>query len=143
MSLREASDRMEASYRHTQRLKGVVARSGPRKLTHGNTERCSGTAVDGSPAEDPGLIWHRVCSLQLHPFHREAFNRPRDSNQAGDGQKDSRGAGIVPWRRRRPPRHRFRRARKPKQGMMVLWDGPCTGAWGQASSVLSLSSHRS
>ncbi len=94
LSLREASDRMEASYRHTQRLKGVVARSGPRKLTHGNTERCSGTAVDGSPAEDPGLIWHRVCSLQLHPFHREAFNRPRDSNQAGDGQKDSRGLAL-------------------------------------------------
>ncbi len=47
LSLRKANDRMEVSYRHAQYLKGVVARNGPRKLTHGNTETCPGNAVDG------------------------------------------------------------------------------------------------
>ena len=35
ISLREASDRMHVSYQHAKRLKGVVARDGPKGLIHG------------------------------------------------------------------------------------------------------------
>jgi hypothetical protein len=46
LSLREASDRMQVSYRHAKRLKGVVARDGPRGLIHGNTGRRPFNAID-------------------------------------------------------------------------------------------------
>jgi hypothetical protein len=39
ISSREASDRIKIRYRHAKRLKGVVARDGPRGLVHGNTGR--------------------------------------------------------------------------------------------------------
>ena len=45
LSLREASDRMKISYRHAKRLKGVVARDGPRGLVHGNTGRRPANAI--------------------------------------------------------------------------------------------------
>lgn len=38
-------------------------------------------------------------------------------------RKIPREAGILPKRRRRPPRHRSRRAYRPQKRMMVLWDG--------------------
>jgi transposase len=45
LSLREASDRMQLSYRHAKRLKGIVARDGPRGLIHGNTGRNPANAI--------------------------------------------------------------------------------------------------
>ena len=45
VSLREASDRMEISYQHAKRLKGVVARDGPGGLVHGNTVRRPGNVL--------------------------------------------------------------------------------------------------
>ncbi|NIS63275.1 MAG: hypothetical protein GTO13_22065, partial [Proteobacteria bacterium] len=45
LSLREASRRMQVSYRHAKRLKGVVARDGPRGLVHGNTGRRPANAI--------------------------------------------------------------------------------------------------
>jgi hypothetical protein len=44
--LREASERMEVSYRHANRLKVVVlGRNGPRGLIHGNTGRTPASAI--------------------------------------------------------------------------------------------------
>jgi len=45
LSLREASDRMQVSYRHAKRLKHVVTRDGLRGLIHGNTGRRPANAI--------------------------------------------------------------------------------------------------
>lgn len=45
LSLREVTERMEVSYCHAKRLKGVVAPDGPRGLIHGNTGRRSANAI--------------------------------------------------------------------------------------------------
>lgn len=124
ISLREATDRMQVSYRHAKRLNGVVARDGPRGLVHGNTGRCPGNAVDGhlrqkivalSRTEYASFndihFTEKLASVEGIRISRETIRKIR------------REAGISPKRRRMPPRHRFRRALRPQQGMMVLWDG--------------------
>ena len=45
LSWREASDRMQLSYRHAKRLKGAVARDGPGGLIHGNTGKRPANAI--------------------------------------------------------------------------------------------------
>ena len=124
LSLREASDRMRVSYRHAKRLKGVVARDGPRGLIHGNTGR--------RPANAIGMELRQKI-LELSRTEYGCFNDTHFTEKllTVEGIRISRetvrtirrGAGILPKRRRRPRRHRSRRARKPQQGMMVLWDG--------------------
>lgn len=124
MSLREASGRMEVSYRHAKRLKHVVARDGPGGLIHGNTGRRPTNAialelrqkvVEFSRTEDAlfndSHFTEKLATVEGIRIGRETARRIR------------REAGIVPMRRRRPPRHRFRRARRPHEGMMVLWNG--------------------
>jgi transposase len=124
MSLKEASEHMEISYRHAKRLKRVVARDGPRGLIHGNTGRRPANAI---------ALELRQKIVQLSRTEYGLFNDTHFTEKlsASEGihlnretvRKIRRGAGIFPKRRRRPPRHRSRRARRPQEGMMVLWDG--------------------
>jgi transposase len=124
LSLREASDRMQLSYRHTKRLKEVVARDGPRGLIHGNTGKRTANAIG---------MELRQKILELSRTEYGCFNDKHFTEKLSmvEGIRVSRetirsirrGAGILPKRRRRPVRHRSRRARKPHVGMMVLWDG--------------------
>ena len=115
---------MQVSYRHAKRLKGVAARDGPGGLVHGNTGRRPINAI-GMELRQKILELSRTEYASFNDTHftekllvvegirisRETLRRIR------------RQAGILPKRRRRPPRHRSRRARKPHEGMMVLWDG--------------------
>lgn len=96
----------------------------PRGLIHGNTGRCPGNAVDGHLREKIVALFRteydsfndthfteKLASVEGIRISRETIRRI------------SREAGMVPKRRRRPPWHRPHRARKPQEGMMVLWDG--------------------
>jgi len=122
--LRAASDRMQISYRHAKRFKGGAARDGPRGLVHGNTERCPGNAVDGHLRE-------KIVALSRTEY--DSFNdthfteklasvegirisRKQSEGSAGGRVWCPKDAGGLPW-------HRPHRARKPHEGMMVLWDG--------------------
>ena len=124
MTLREASERMEVSYRHAKRLKHVVARDGPGGLIHGNTGRRPTNAI--------GLELRRKI-VELSRTEYALFNDTHFTEKLATvegirigretARRIRREAGILPKRRRRPARHRSRRARRPQQGMMVLWDG--------------------
>jgi transposase len=115
---REASRRMQVSYRHAKRLKGVVARDGPRGLIHGNTGR--------RPIKAIGMELRQKI-LELSRTEYASFNDTHFTEKllVVEGIRISwemvrrirRQVGIVPKRRRRPPRHRSRRARKPHEGM--------------------------
>jgi transposase len=124
MSLREATEGLGVSYRHAKRLKHVVARDGPGGLVHGNRAR--------RPANAIGLdVRQRIVELsrgQYSCFNDTHFTEKLGTEQGIEVSRETvrkirRQAGILPKRRRRPPRHRSRRARKPQEGMMVLWDG--------------------
>jgi transposase len=123
-TLREVVQAMDVSYRHAKRLKGVVARDGPRGLVHGNRGRRPANAIG---------IEVRQKIVELSRTEYGLFNDTHFTEKlaAVEGIRISREtvrtirrqAGIFPKRRRRPARHRSRRARKPHEGMMVLWDG--------------------
>ena len=139
LSLREASRRMQVSYRHAKRLKRVAARDGPAGLVHGNTGRRPINAiamelrqkiVELSRTEyalfNDTHFTEKLATVEGIRIGRETVRRMR------------REAGIVPKRRRRPPRHRSRRARRPQEGIMVLWDGSVHQWFGQGHSPCCL-----
>jgi transposase len=123
-TLREAAQGMDVSYRHAKRLKGVVARDGPRGLVHGNTGRRPANAIDGR-------LKQKIVALsrtQYGSFNDTHFAEKLATVEGIQISRETvrvirREAGILPKRRRRPPRHRCRRARRPQEGMMILWDG--------------------
>jgi transposase len=132
MTLREASERMEVSYRHAKRLKHVVARDGPRGLIHGNTGKRPANAI-GMELRQKIVALSRTEYALFNDTHFTEKLLSVEGIRIGRETVRSirRGAGILPKRRRRPVRHRSRRARKPQQGMMVLWDGSVHQWFGQ------------
>jgi hypothetical protein len=115
---------MQISYRHAKRLKGVVARDGPRGLVHGNTGRRPTNAI-GLELRQKIVALSRTEYALFNDTHFTEKLATVEGIRIGRETARSirRGAGIAPKRRRRPPRHRSRRARRPQEGMMVLWDG--------------------
>ena len=121
--LREAAARMGVSYRGAKRLQGRVARDAPEGLLHRNRGRKPGNAL----AED---LKEKVLQLSRTEYLR--FNDTHFCQQlaTAEGIRVSRQTvrrlrrrrAIAPKRCRRPAQHRMRRARKPQEGMMVLWD---------------------
>jgi hypothetical protein len=134
ISLREASDRMQISYRHAKRLKHVVARSCARwteGVVHGNRGR--------RPANAIGLVLkQRIEALSRTEY--ASFNDTHFTEKflIVEGIRISwetvrsirRRAEILPKRRRRPRRHRFRRAPKSQEGMMVFCEGSAHRGFG-------------
>jgi hypothetical protein len=114
LSLREASDRMQVSYRHAKRLKHVVTRDGLRGLIHGNTGR--------RPANAIGLEFRQKI-VKLSRTEYVLFNDTHFTEKLSTVERIHWEAGILPKRWRRPARHRSRRVCRPHEGMMVLWDG--------------------
>jgi transposase len=124
LSLKEASDRMKISYRHAKRLKGVVARDGPRGLIHGNTGRRPANALGVELRQKIVELSRTEYALFNDTHFTEKLLRVEGIRIGRETVRTiRREAGILPKRRRRPARHRSRRARKSHEGMMVLWDG--------------------
>jgi transposase len=69
LSLREASYRMEISYRHAKRLKYVVARDGPRGLVDGNTGTRPGNAINLAVKQK--IV--ELCRTQYGSFNETHF----------------------------------------------------------------------
>jgi transposase len=119
--LKEAGERMGVSYRQAKRMKGRVARDGPRGLLHGNQGRKPANALVESqrekilgpsrtqyPSFNDTHFWQQLATAEGIRVSRETVRQLRSKN------------GIAPKRRR--AQHRARRLRKPQQGMMVRWD---------------------
>jgi len=115
---------MEVSYRHAKRLKHVVARDGPGGLIHGNTGRRPANAI-GMELRQKIVELFRTEYALFNDTHFTEKLATVEGIRIGreTARRIRREAGILPKRQRRPPRHRSRRARRPHEGMMVLWDG--------------------
>jgi transposase len=115
---------MKISYRHAKRLKGVVARDGPRGLIHGNAGRRPANAIGLELRQKIVELSRTEYALFNDTHFTEKFLRIEGIRIGRETVRNiRREVGILPKRRRRPPLHRSRRARKPREGMMVLWDG--------------------
>jgi len=124
MTLREASERMEVSYRHAKRLKHVVARDGPGGLIHGNTGRRPANAIALELREKIVALSRTEYALFNDTHFTEKLLTVEGIRIGREtARRIRREAGILAKRRRRPARHRSRRVRRPHEGMMVLWDG--------------------
>jgi transposase len=119
----EAAGLLGLSVRQVQRLRGAYAERGAAALVHGNRGRPSAHALDPALAA-------RVVELAKRKY--AGFNQHHLTEMLAEveGVQLSRptihrvlkAAGIAAPRRRRPPRHRQRRDRYPREGMLLQVD---------------------
>jgi transposase len=124
LSMQQAATLMETSLRHTKRLLAGYRKEGATALAHGNRGRLPFNAFDV-------VIREQVVDLaksKYAGFNQQHFSEKLDEKE---GIPLSRSTvrrilfkeGIASPRKRRSPKHRSRRERYPKSGMLLQTDG--------------------
>lgn len=119
----EAARLLGISVRQLQRLHKVYRQEGVAALAHGNRGRTAHNAIDGQIAERIVDLArtkyigfnHQHLTEMLAEHHRIQLSRPTVRRILLE-------AGIASPRRRRPPKHRRRRDRYPREGMLLQLD---------------------
>jgi len=124
LEVTEVAEVLGLSVRSVWRLKRRFADVGPAGLVHGNRGRASPRRIDETTRE------------QVRSLARGRYDGANDSHLAellaeAEGivlsrvsvRRILRAAGIASPRRRRAPRHRSRRDRMPRAGMLLQTDG--------------------
>jgi len=124
MTGKQAAVVMNISLRHARRLLAAYRKEGIAALAHGNRDRRPHNAIEEE-------IRQKVLELSATKY--SGFNHQQFTEKLveKEGIKLSRSsvrnillkAGIRSPRKRRPPKHRSRRERYPKAGMMLQTDG--------------------
>jgi len=124
MTLKEAAEFMRVSYRHAKRVNRRYEREGLPGLAN---------RARGRPAHNAIGSDLRTRILDLHDQKYRGFNDTHFAEMLDEEEhivvsresvrKVLRLAGKPPKRKRLPPRHRSRRSRKPRRGIMAQWDG--------------------
>lgn len=124
VSLKGGAALMKVSYRQAKRLLARYRREGPKGLAHRHRGRSAPNAR-GQDVRQRVLTLHREVCGQFNDSHFVQMLEEREGLRIGREtvRRWLREAGIRPKRRRRPPRHRSRRARRPQIGLLVQWDG--------------------
>ena len=120
---REGAEVLGISLRHFRRLMGAYRKEGVAALAHGNRGRKPANAMGEE-------VKGRVVDLALTKylgFNQQHFSELLDEREGIRLSRSSvrnvlLGAGIRSPRKRRPPRHRSRRERYPKEGMLLQID---------------------
>ena len=124
MTLGQAAPLMGVSPRHTRRILTAYREKGSAAVAHGHRGR-------RAPNATPEAVVAEVVHLARTRY--EGANHTNLSELLGErdgidiGRTTLRrilvNAGLKSPRRRRPPRHRVRRQRMPREGMLVQMDG--------------------
>jgi transposase len=125
LTVDETAELLGVSVRHAWRLRAAFLAEGPAALAHGNRGRPSGRRIDEA-------IRQRIVNLA----EGDAYRGVNDSHltellaeREGIGlsrpsvRRILRAAGVRSPRTRRAPRHRSRRERMPREGMLLQVDG--------------------
>jgi transposase len=120
----EAATVLGLSERQVKRLKAAYRRAGPAALVHGNTGRAPWHAL-------PAAVRARVVELARGKYagfnHRHLAEKLAEVEQLPLGRTTVRrillAAGEASPRPRRAPKHRRRRERMPREGMLLQADG--------------------
>lgn len=121
---RQGAEALQLSLRHTKRLLAAYRKEGAAALAHGNRGRKPTHAMgEAVKARVLDLARSKYAHFNTQHFtellgEREGINLSRSSVRRILLQ-----GGISSPRKRRPPRHRSRRERYPREGMLLQIDG--------------------
>ena len=121
---RAVAELLDLSLRHVRRILAAYRKEGAAALAHGNRGRKPYHALDGNLRKqvlELAQATYAGCNTQHFTellAEREDINLSRSSVR-----RILLSAGIRSPRKRRPPKHRSRRERYPKEGMLLQIDG--------------------
>ena len=124
MTLEQAVTLMGVSARHTRRILAAYRRDGAAALAHGNRGRRPANATPDPLASDVVLL-ARTRYAGVNHTHLSELLREREGIDIGRNtlRKILTDVGVNSPRRRRPPKHRVRRQRMAREGMLIQIDG--------------------
>ena len=122
--MEQASTLMGVSTRHTRRILAAYSKEGAAALAHGNRGRRPANATPSALASEAVRL-ARSRYAGVNHTHLSELLREREGIDIGRDtlRKILANAGVSSPRRRRPPKHRVRRQRMPREGMLIQVDG--------------------
>ena len=120
----QAATLMGVSIRHTRRILAAYREEGAAALSHGNRGlRATNATPETTKAEVLRLARSRYS--ETNHTHLSELLREREGIDIARTtlRRILAGAGLKSPRRRRPPQHRVRRQRMPREGMLIQVDG--------------------
>ena len=115
---------MRVSERHTRRILAAYREEGAAALAHGHRGR---RAPNTTSEKVKSLVMHLTKTRYSETNHTHLSELLREREGMVIGRTTLRrilvGAGLGSPRRRRPPKHRVRRQRMPREGMLIQIDG--------------------
>ena len=124
MTLDQAAELMGVTPRHTRRILAAYREHGAAALAHGHRGR---RPVNATPEVLVAEVVHlaRTRYAGVNHTHLAELLAERDGIHIGRTtlRRVLLDAGLSSPRRRRPPKHRVRRQRMPREGMLIQMDG--------------------
>ena len=124
MTLEQAATLLGVSERHTRRILAAYREEGAAALAHGHRGRRAPNATPHALAADVVHLARTRYAGANHTHLSELLSQ-RDGIDIGRTtlRRILVNAGLSSPRSRRPPKHRVRRQRMPREGMLVQMDG--------------------
>jgi transposase len=120
----EAAEVLGLSLRHVRRVLAAYRKEGAAALAHGNRGRKPHNALDeGLKEQVVGLARSTYAGCNFQHFTELLAEREGIVLSHSSVRLILLGAGIRSPRKRRPQKHRSRRERYPKEGMLLQIDG--------------------
>jgi len=121
---REAAEVLDLSLRHVRRLLAAYRKEGAAALAHGNRGRKPPNILgEGLREQVLELIRSTYAGCNTQHFTELLAEREDIALSRSTVRRILLQGGIRSPRKRRPPKHRSRRERYPKEGMMMQIDG--------------------
>ena len=124
MTTEQAATLMGVSTRHTRRILAAYREKGAAAIAHGNRGRRPANATPSTLAIEAVRL-ARTRYAGVNHTHLSELLREREGIDIGRDTLRTilTNAGVNSPRRRRPPKHRVRRQRMPREGMLIQVDG--------------------
>ena len=124
MTLDQAATLMGVSSRHTRRMLAAYREKGSAAMAHGHRDRKAPNATPEAMAYDVAHLARTKYSGANHTHLAELLGE-REGIDIGRTtlRRILVNAGLKSPRLRRPPKHRVRRQRMPREGMLIQVDG--------------------
>ena len=124
MTLDQAATLMGVTTRHTRRILAAYREKGVAAVAHGHRGRRPPNATL-EPVATAVVHLARTRYAGANHTHLSELLSEREGIDIGRTtlRRILTGAGLSSPRRRRPPKHRVRRQRMPREGMLIQMDG--------------------
>ena len=130
ITLDQAAELMGVSPRHTRRILADYREKGSAALAHGHRGRRPANAI---PEATRSRVVHLARAVYEGANHTHLSELLSEREGLNLGRTTLRrilvNAGLSSPRRRCPPKHRVRRQRMPREGMLIQLEAVTTGGW--------------